>query len=38
LSLLEFDAALDAMTRHSARIPVLPDEAFRRESFYENHD
>ena len=27
-----------AMTADSAKIPQLPDEAFQRESFYQDHD
>jgi hypothetical protein len=34
----EFQAGLDRMTRFSAKIPDLPDEAFSRESFYSDHD
>ena len=26
------------MARHSDKIPVLPEEAFTRESFYQDHD
>ena len=35
MSIEEF---LDAMASHSDKIPVLPDEAFTRESFYQDHD
>jgi hypothetical protein len=34
MSIEEF---LEAMAAHSDKIPVLPDEAFTRESFYQNH-
>ncbi len=34
----EFRASLDALTRYSALIPSLPDEAFSRESIYDDHD
>lgn len=27
-----------AMTAHSEKVPVLPEEAFTRESFYQDHD
>jgi hypothetical protein len=33
-----FRASLDAMARHSDKIPILPDEALTRESFYQDHD
>lgn len=38
LSLEEFDASLDELTRYSDKIPVLPAEAFSRESLYQDHD
>ncbi len=38
LSREEFEAALDAMAEHSEKIPLLPDEAFSRESLYQDHD
>ena len=38
LSREEFGASLDALARYSDEIPSLPDEAFSRESFYEDHD
>ncbi len=38
LSHEEFRASLDALARYSAEIPSLPDEAFTRESFYQDHD
>ena len=34
----DITAFLDAMTAHSDEIPALPDEAFTRESFYQDHD
>jgi hypothetical protein len=34
----ELRASLDALARYSAEVPSLPDEAFSRESFYEDHD
>jgi hypothetical protein len=34
-SLEEF---FEAMAAHSEKIPQLPDEAFTRESFYQDHD
>jgi len=33
-----FEAALDAMTVYSDRIPVLPLSAFRRDEIYRDHD
>ncbi len=38
LSLEEFHASMDALTRYSDKIPSLPMNVFTRESFYENHD
>jgi hypothetical protein len=38
LSHEEFEAALDAMTVYSNKIPVLPLEAFRRDEIYRDHD
>jgi hypothetical protein len=38
LSLEEFEASLDELTRYSDQIPVLPSEAFSRESLYQDHD
>jgi hypothetical protein len=35
MSIEEF---LEAMAANSDKIPVLPDEAFTRESFYQDHD
>jgi len=37
LSLEEFNASLDALTRYSAKIPSLPVDAFSRTNFYDNH-
>ncbi len=34
----EFNAALDALTRYSDKIPSLPIQSFARESFYEDRD
>ena len=34
----EFDACLDAMARYSDKVPLLPNEAFSRESLYSDHD
>jgi hypothetical protein len=28
----------EEMAAHSDKIPILPDEAFTRESFYQDHD
>lgn len=33
-----FEAALDAMTVYSDKIPVLPLDAFRRDEIYRDHD
>lgn len=38
LSEKEFEAALDAMTVYSDKIPVLPVEAFRRDEIYRDQD
>ncbi|HEY2913180.1 MAG TPA: hypothetical protein VGK21_07460 [Candidatus Angelobacter sp.] len=38
LSEKEFEAALDAMTVYSDKIPVLSVEAFRRDEIYRDHD
>ena len=38
LSEEEFEAALDAMTVYSDKIPVLPLDAFRRDEIYRDHD
>ena len=37
-SLEEFEKALDRIAQFSQKIPVLPDEAFSRESLYQDHD
>lgn len=34
----EMRAFYDALAAHSDKIPQLPDEAFTRESFYQDHD
>jgi hypothetical protein len=34
----EVDAFFEKMAAGSEKIPQLPDEAFRRESFYQDHD
>jgi hypothetical protein len=34
----EMSAFFDAMAAHSDKIPQLPDAAFTRESFYQDHD
>jgi hypothetical protein len=34
----EANAFFETMAVDSAKIPQLPDEAFRRESFYQDHD
>ncbi len=34
----EMEAFFEAMAANSERIPQLPDEAFTRESFYQDHD
>ena len=38
LSLEEFEASLDELTRYSEKIPSLPEVALSRESFYQDHD
>ncbi|MFL6386471.1 MAG: hypothetical protein ACJ71U_03185 [Terriglobales bacterium] len=38
LSEEEFEAALDAMTVYSEKIPVLPLRALRRDEIYRDHD
>jgi len=38
LSDQEFEAALDAMTVYSDKIPVLPLEALMRDEIYRDHD
>ena len=37
-SLSEFEAALNRLAAHSDNFPLLPDEAFTRESMYRDHD
>jgi hypothetical protein len=37
-TLATFEAALDAMTVYSDKIPVLPLDAFRRDEIYRDHD
>jgi len=34
----EMEAFFEAMGANSEKIPQLPDEAFTRESFYQDHD
>ena len=34
----EIDAFFAAMSEKSEKLPQLPDEAFTRQSFYEDHD
>ena len=34
----EMQAFYEALAAHSDKIPQLPDEAFTRESFYQDHD
>ncbi|HEV3039701.1 MAG TPA: hypothetical protein VHA33_18175 [Candidatus Angelobacter sp.] len=34
----EMHAFFEAMAAHSDKIPQLPDNAFTRESFYQDHD
>jgi post-segregation antitoxin (ccd killing protein) len=38
LSKEELEAFFAGMARHSDKIPDLPDEAYTRESFYQDHD
>jgi len=38
LSNEEFEAALDAMTVFSSKVPVLPLDALRRDEIYRDHD
>ena len=38
LSEEEFEAALDAMTVYSDKIPALPLEAFRRDAIYRDYE
>ena len=37
-SLEEFERDMDALAEGLEDLPVLPDEAFSRASFYEDHD
>ena len=37
-SLEEFEKTLDRIAQFSDKIPILPDEAFSRESLYQDHD
>ncbi|MGH9447468.1 MAG: hypothetical protein ACRD3O_17300 [Terriglobia bacterium] len=34
----QFEAELDALAAHSAKIPLLPLEALTREAIYRDHD
>jgi hypothetical protein len=38
LSQEELERLLDRLASHSDKIPDLPDEAYTRESFYQDHD
>jgi hypothetical protein len=38
LSKEELERFFSGMARHSDKIPDLPDEAYTRESFYQDHD
>ena len=38
LSQSQLDATLKELARFSQKIPLLPDEAFSRESLYRDHD
>jgi hypothetical protein len=35
---MDMEKFFEAMSAYSDRIPELPDEAFTRESFYQDHD
>jgi hypothetical protein len=35
---MDIESFIKAMAEHSEKIPQLPDEAFTRESFYQDHD
>ena len=35
---MRMEEFLEAMAQNSDKIPVLPDEAYTRESFYQDHD
>jgi len=37
-NLEEFEKTLDHMAQFSHKIPILPEEAFSRESLYQDHD
>ena len=37
-SLEDFEETLDRIAQFSHKIPILPDEAFSRESIYQDHD
>ena len=37
-TLEEFEKTLDRIAQFSNKIPILPDEAFSRESLYQDHD
>lgn len=37
-SLEEFEKTLDRIAQFSDKIPALPEEAFSRESLYQDHD
>jgi hypothetical protein len=36
--LANLEKFFEEMAAHSDKIPLLPDEAFTRESFYQDHD
>ncbi len=36
--LASLDRFLQRMAAHSYKVPILPDEALTRESFYQDHD
>jgi len=38
LSKEQLDAVLARLASHGDNMPVLPDEAYTRESFYQDHD
>ena len=38
LTLSKLDKAIQELAQFSHKIPVLPDEAFTRESIYQDHD
>ncbi len=37
-TLANLEKIFEEMAAHSDKIPLLPDEAFTRESFYQDHD